>query len=134
MKTAIKTLLQRLGGRSDESDFSETIIRDSEGFILRYEDLEIGRLWTESGKWRFEYTDDFRHQSQIKALTDLPNKAKDYEFSDLWPSFQVRIPSLEQPKVREMVESEGIDPTDKAQLLKRFGRQTIANPFILDCA
>ncbi len=49
----------------------------------------------------------------------------------LWPFFVIRIPGLGQPAVQRVIREENIDPSNEAQLLKRFGKTTIANPFTL---
>ena len=43
----------------------------------------------------------------------------------------MRVPSLKQPLIREIVRVEGLDSRDEVQLLRRFGRKTISNPFEL---
>ena len=49
----------------------------------------------------------------------------------LWPFFVIRIPSLGQPAVQRVIREENLDPSNEVQLLKRFGKTTIANPFTL---
>lgn len=104
---------------------------DSVKFVLRLAQLEIGRLWTEDGKWIFEYSDAFRNQTQFKPIVGFPDVNKSYENSALWPFFTIRIPSLTQPVVQEYLRGEGLDEPDEATLLKEFGRRSIANPFEL---
>ncbi|MBC9890509.1 MAG: hypothetical protein F7B06_11875, partial [Opitutae bacterium] len=60
-----------------------------------------------------------------------PHLDKLYESDALWPFFLIRIPGLGQPAIKRMISEENIDPSNEAQLLKRFGKTTIANPFTL---
>jgi hypothetical protein len=38
---------------------------------------------------------------------------------------------LGQPRIREIIKAEQLDINNEAQLLRRFGRKTIANPYEL---
>lgn len=58
--------------------------------------------------------------------------AQAYTSEELYPFFIQRIPSLSQPKVKEVIEKEKIDQTNIVELLKKFGRLSINNPFKLD--
>jgi HipA-like protein len=100
-------------------------------FLLRYGDLLVGTLRLQDGTWEFEYSPEFRDQSVVKPLVDFPAADKRYRAEELWPFFMARIPSLAQPKVRRAIEEEGLDAHSDVQLLRRFGQQTIANPFVL---
>ncbi|MEZ5029854.1 MAG: hypothetical protein R2787_00495 [Saprospiraceae bacterium] len=101
-------------------------------FSLKLKDIEVGELSCKNGQWYFCYTDEFKSLSNeyypIVGFNDL-NKV--YKSDSLWPFFLIRIPGLGQPYVRQLIEKEGIDITNEAQLLGRFGHSTIANPFIL---
>ena len=46
----------------------------------------------------------------------------------------MRIPSLGQPDIEEILEREQIEETDSIRLLDRFGKRTTANPFELKLA
>ena len=61
----------------------------------------------------------------------FPDPGKTYESEELWPFFGLRIPSLAQPSVKAVVKREHLDEKDKVQLLRRFGRRTVANPYEL---
>lgn len=82
----------------------------------------------------FAYSDEFREQSEISPLVGFPEPGTVYRTKHLWPFFAVRIPSLLQPAVRQAIYDEEMDPTDEVGLLERFGRKTVANPFILEPA
>lgn len=100
-------------------------------FKLIFNTLEIGTLILSKGKWTFVYSEAFKAQKEIKPLLDFPNLDKEYSSEDLYPFFVQRIPGLNQPKVKEILEKEHIDAHNEALLLKRFGRYTISNPFEL---
>ena len=125
--SALKRILSRQDGREQLM----TPEQETAYFRLRYRDLEVGRLSLQLGKWHFEYTDDFRGQTDVLPLTDFPDLDKHYESEALWPFFAVRIPGLGQPAVQRVVNKEDLDQRNEAQLLKRFGKTTIANPFVL---
>jgi HipA-like protein len=101
-------------------------------FLLHFRDLEVGRLSFEGGLWKFEYSDAFREQAELKPLTDFPDLNRVYWDEDLWPFFTQRIPSLQQPAVRAYMRKRQIDEVDQVTLLRRFGQRTVANPFELD--
>jgi len=61
----------------------------------------------------------------------FPDVHKTYETSELWPFFKMRVPSLKQPSIRAIVGRERIDEHNQVELLRRFGRRTITNPFEL---
>lgn len=99
-------------------------------FCLRYKHIDIGNLSFKDGMWTFRYADNFRG-SRFRTITEFPDVNKTYTSSELWPFFSMRIPSLRQADIRNIVARENIDEHDEAKLLKRFGRKTVANPFEL---
>lgn len=104
-------------------------------FILMLGQLEVGRLEIIEGKWQFSYSEAFQKQQEFSAITDFPNKNRDYTSEDLWPFFALRIPSLAQPRVKAWAKAQGSEEAvTEATLLKRFGRETAANPFVLNPA
>jgi HipA-like protein len=103
-------------------------------FVLLYRTHHIGTLTLYKGLWTFAYSEDFKKTMPIHPLSDFSNINRIYESHDLHPFFLQRIPSLEQPKVKRIVEAEKIDVHNEVDLLKRFGRITIANPFVLQPA
>ncbi len=93
-------------------------------FSLTYRSLEIGTLRLKTGEWAFQYSEGFKNQDKIKPLLDFPNVHKIYTSEELYPFFTQRIPGVGQ-NVRKM---ENLNEVD---LLKKFGKQTISNPFVL---
>lgn len=75
-----------------------------------------------------------RGQDLVRPLIDFPDVEKVYRQRDLWPFFLSRIPSLAQPKVQEAIVREGLDARNEVELLRFFGRRTIADPFDLVAA
>ena len=100
-------------------------------FKLLYKNLVIGILRAAHGEWTFAYSDAFRVQPELKPLVEFPDLEKRYTSKHLWPSFVMRLPSLKQAEIQDVVRREGIDTSDEVQLLRRFGHRTIANPFEL---
>lgn len=100
-------------------------------FILSYENLEIGTLEIVDGLWKFYYADEFKNQEKIRPIAQFPDKNKIYTANELWPFFSIRIPGLNQPKVKDIIKKENIDQTNEVELLKRFGKKSISNPYDL---
>lgn len=101
-------------------------------FLLKYDDLLIGTLSVSGGKWRFEYSDEFKSHGNIRVLIEFPDVNKIYEEDYLWQFFAARIPSPEQAEVEAILKRENIEEDDAVGLLKRFGKKTITNPFELE--
>ncbi len=68
---------------------------------------------------------------EFYPIVGFPKLDKVYKSKSLWPFFLIRIPGLGQPRVREIIKAEQLDINNEAQLLRRFGRKTIANPYEL---
>jgi len=117
-------------------DWFEGIGRPPDGvkvsFVLKFRDLEIGRLRFEGGQWHFSYSEAFRSQHDFQHLTDFPYLDRDYSDEQLWPFFAQRIPSRQQPAVQRFMRKNQLEEIDEATLLKEFGRRTVANPFELE--
>lgn len=100
-------------------------------FELKYKDLIIGTLELNESKWIFKYSEIFKGQDELKPLPDFPNIDKVYMNEELYPFFLIRIPSLKQPRVQKEIEENQLDSSNAVELLKHFGRKSIANPFDL---
>ena len=103
-------------------------------FLLTYDDLLVGTLTVEDGVWKFEYSDKFRAEDELRPIVEFPDVDKTYVNEDLWQFFASRIPSTEQPEVEEILKREHVKEDDAIGLLKLFGKRTIANPFELTFA
>lgn len=103
-------------------------------FTLKIKELHIGYLTIESGRWIFRYSEAFRAQKKYARLTGFSDLDKVYSTEDLWPFFKIRIPGLKQPMVRDIIKAENLDDSNEAVLLKRFGRKSMSNPYILESA
>lgn len=82
------------------------------------------------GEWTFKYSDEFKIQNEYHKIIGFPELDEEYKSNDLWPFFRIRIPGLKQPAIREIIEKENIQ-TNEFELLKRFGKKTISNPYEL---
>ena len=125
------SILKKMLSRQDGREGLRTPKHEEADFLLQDRDLEVGRLWLHDGKWHFEYADAFRRKKDIYPITNFPRLDKRYESEALWPFFAIRIPGLKQPAIQRILRDENIDARNEAQLLKRFGETTIANPFTL---
>jgi HipA-like protein len=103
-------------------------------FLLTYDDLLVGTLTVDGGLWRFEYSDKFRLEDELRPIVEFPDVNKTYINEELWQFFASRIPSTERPEVEQILRREHVDEHDAVGLLKLFGKRTIANPFELTFA
>ncbi len=107
------------------------VVEDKPVFFLKYNNQEIGKLSFDKETWHFEYSEWFKNQDDFRPLIEFPDKEKHYQSPELWTFFASRIPSLKQPKVQEFI-SENNDKVDFIELLKKFGKTSINNPYHLD--
>lgn len=106
--------------------------REDAKFILSVDKIEIGMLSCKDGEWWFKYSDEFKKlEGKYNRIIGFPDLNKTYKSKSLWPFFQIRIPGLKQPAIREIIAKENIDDSNEAALLKRFGKKTIANHYEL---
>ncbi|HHG85060.1 MAG TPA: hypothetical protein ENJ82_09980 [Bacteroidetes bacterium] len=113
---------------------AETIlpVEEKAVFELIVDNICIGILTCADGEWNFHYTEEFKNVSdQYHRITGFSDLTKTYRSQALWPFFRIRIPGLGQPMVRETLEKENIDANNEVALLKRFGYETISNPYRL---
>ena len=101
-------------------------------FKLSYNHLVVGYLSLSNAVWHFEYSDEFKKQDMIRPIIIFPDKGEIYRSEKLWPYFAARIPSLKRPDIQKVLYEEKIDETNEVELLKRFGKRTISNPFYLE--
>lgn len=101
-------------------------------FTLTVDGIRMGNLLYDNGVWYFSYTNEFKnHLDEYNLIIGFPDVNKIYKSEVLWPFFQIRIPGLKQPAVKEILKEENIDEHDEVRLLKYFGKKTIANPYEL---
>lgn len=103
-------------------------------FNLSYGKLVIGFLSINQGKWTFEYSEEFKRQSEILPLSNFPNKETVYTSEELWPFFASRIPSVAQLEGMVKTKKEELSERNEVSLLRKYGQRTITNPFVLDPA
>jgi len=121
--------------RADGHEDLQTSAGESAVFQVLYHELPVGRLTLEQETWVFEYSAEFVKQvgeaGGVQVLAEFPQVAKRYTSTELWPFFMARIPSLRQPAVQERIDEKGIDSHSSVQLLREFGKRSIANQFEL---
>lgn len=129
MLEALKRLL--LQYRAEGQEALHTPKFEDATFALTYGELVVGYLYLRGGAWEFNYSPEFKAQSQVQPLVDFPDLEKTYHAHALWPFFMARIPSLTQPQVKDVMAKEGLDENSDVALLRRFGNRSISNPFVL---
>ena len=128
MKKYLKSFFNKSGGNEKVSFEFEGVIK----FTLKINKLDIGHLYIEDSLWKFSYSNEFKEQKKYRKLAGFSDLNKTYESKILWPFFKIRIPGLKQPMILEIIEKEKLDKDNEALLLKRFGRRTVSNPYILE--
>jgi HipA-like protein len=116
-----------------EEDYGLHVPQDEEAtFILKVDKIKVGTLRCEKGEWIFSYDNEFKANSdEYTHIVGFPNLEKEYRSETLWPFFRIRIPGLKQPAIQEVLQKENIEKDNEVALLKRFGRKTISNPYLL---
>jgi HipA-like protein len=127
MRSAMRRAKEWLGWKK-EITFAPEVQAE---FVLSLGSLPVGTLSVVEGHWRFEYSEEFKRETEVRPLVGFPDVDRTYENQELWQFFASRIPSMEQPDVEFVLEKEKIAEDDVVALLKRFGKRTIANPFEL---
>lgn len=118
--------------KKDGNDNVQLPITEEQLFVLHLDNMVVGELSCRNGLWTFKYSKVFiYHSNKYYPIVGFPDVNKVYTSETLWPFFQVRIPGLGQPVVKEIIESEQIDINNEAELLKRFGHKTLTNPYVL---
>lgn len=133
---ALKKIFNWFAKDNDSSGY-QVLLPESEKvkFKLKLDHKEVGILYCENGKWHFKYSEQFKPLSKdYNLIGGFPDINKTYASTYLWPFFQIRIPGLKQPAIQEIITKEHIDQDDEVELLKRFGKKTISNPYELVCA
>lgn len=127
------SVFKRLFAKNNEQAEFHLPENENATFELKVDNIVIGILHCEKGTWEFHYTDEFKkHAKEYNRIVGFSDLDKVYKNETLWPFFQTRIPGLKQPAVQEILEKEKINETNEVELLKRFGKRTISNPYELD--
>ena len=117
--------------KSSEGDLSSNPADCKAVFRLMYGKEEIATLTYEDNTWLFAYSEYFKDEKNLNTISDFPDRNKIYETKELWPFFKARIPALNQPYQFKKIEKANVDVENSVELLKLFGKKTIANPFKL---
>jgi HipA-like protein len=125
------SLFKRLFNKNEDEKL-HLPINEKATFLLKVDDIKVGTLHCEDGQWEFKYTDDFKDHEEYNKIIEFSDLNKVYRNQSLWPFFQTRIPGLKQPAVQEILKNEKIDQENEFELLKRFGKKTISNPYELE--
>jgi hypothetical protein len=123
-----KSLYRRFNWLQNINEPSNT---NKVSFELKLGSLHVGTLSRERQEWVFAYTEAFCRQRQVAPLVDFPMVGRVYRSEDLWPFFALRIPSTTQASVQAYLRERGQTQAEAADLMKKFGRRSISNPFLL---
>ncbi len=131
--------IKKLFSKPDDESANSTFQNSDATFILKIDDKEageivIGTLEFSNNFWIFKYSEAFKQQQKYRKLVGFSDLDKVYKREVLWPFFKIRIPGLKQPLIKKILEEEAINKSDEVSLLKRFGRRSISNPYLLDIA
>jgi len=119
--------------KENESLDPKLPVNESASFVLKVDDVVVGYLRCDKGIWEFTYSAEFKKQAAMyKPIVGFPNLDEVYKSEYLWPFFKIRIPGLNQPSVKQIIEHEHIDLKNEVALLKRFGFKSISNPYVLE--
>ncbi|MBK9460273.1 MAG: HipA N-terminal domain-containing protein [Chitinophagales bacterium] len=129
MSNKILSSFKWLFKSDDQTEEIQTPQNDNAVFQLTFKNLVIGTLSLEKNIWKFAYTDEFKKQNYLKPIVDFPDITVPYQSDKLFPYFAFRIPSLTRLKVQEIIKHN--ESYNEVELLKRFGKQSIVNPFQL---
>jgi len=127
----IKSIFNKLFTKDDDEITLSIPSIERGQLTLKVDNLIIGYLSCKDGQWIFKYSEEFKTQDEYHNLIGFPHLDGEYVSDQLWPFFKIRIPGLKQPAIKEIVEHEHIDSKNEFELLKRFGRKTISNPYEL---
>src|SRR5689334_21281916 len=95
------------------------------------EPLLVGTLSTEGGEYVFRYSDLFRARRDLPPIGAFPDRNQVYRSRELWPFFQVRLPPLDRPDVKQVVETRNLDKSDLMSLLPELGGRAVTSPYNL---
>ncbi len=127
----IKKIIDWFAKSEDDAE-KAPLLNIQHQFKLMHEGLVIGFLEVEDNMWKFYYSEEFKSDSELSHITGFPDLNKVYHSHNLWPFFKIRIPGLAQPRVKKTIKKENISENDEIALLKRFGKKSISNPYLLD--
>lgn len=125
------SIWRKIFNKPDQDENSPVNTQGESKFAIRLDKIDIGYLEYSDEKWKFNYSDAFRNQDKIHRIVGFSDLNKIYESDILWPFFKVRIPGLKQPLIKDILEKEKIDKNNEVDLLKRFGRNNVSNPYKL---
>lgn len=128
----MKSLINRIYNKSSKDEFELNMENETQ-FNLKIDNILIGILYTKDKYWFFEYSEEFKNnKDKYYRMVGFSDLDKIYKSDVLWPFFKIRIPGLKQPLIIEILKKENINSDDEVELLKRFGKEVISNPYKLE--
>lgn len=136
MKDLFRSILSMLG-RQSGTHLSPAPTSDSGRRLtlllhLGNEDIQVGTLTHESGKFVFAYTADFCRRD-LPVIPGFSRRTTErYESTILWPFFQLRLPPTSRDDVARVIAENQIDTDDVFEMLRILGRRTLTSPYKLE--
>lgn len=112
-------------------NISKSSVEDKVSFELKLGALHVGTLSREGQEWVFSYSDAFARQRQVAPLVNFLMVGRVYRSEELWPFFALRIPSTTQASVQAFLREQGEIKARAVEMIQKFGRRSISNPFVL---
>jgi len=124
----MRNLLSKLLRKKNQNLLNE---KEDLVLLLKYQNFNIGKLWTEDSKYFFSYDKEFIN-TDLRPLTGFEDLEKVYSSSVLFPFFEVRIPDMKREDVIKKLQEKHLDKTasDLKKLLV-LGNKTINDPYVL---
>jgi hypothetical protein len=89
----------------------------------------IGALSVEGDEYVFRYDPGFAAKPVAEPIFGFPDLTREYRSTRLWPFFEVRMPPVDRPDVREVLARDDIEPTDTLAVLGRLSARAVASPY-----
>lgn len=122
--------IKKIFWKTEDMDFTDSPDNSAGEFKLMYNHTVVGSLIYNGKEWTFQYSTEFE-KDRLSTIIDFPNSNKIYKSDTLWPFFAARIPALNQPYQLKKIKRFNVDSKNSLELLKLFGKRTVANPFVL---
>jgi HipA-like protein len=110
-----------------------TVIR-----VLGPSGVRIGTLWQECTPWRtecamffFQYDLAYAESPNAEPISAFPHLDGIYRSVNLWPFFAARIPPLQRPDVKKLLQQRGIQPDQTLEVLGAVAQKAPTNPYEL---
>ena len=94
--------------------------------------LLVGTLSYADNEYVFQYSEAFKHQSDVPPIAAFANLGEEYRSPVLWPFFTVRLPPTHRADVQKLTAGRNIDTADQVRMLAELGRRSLTSPYDLE--